>query len=167
MYSSIVMAEFQVPQFIEEKPKIVGPLTISQFLYLAAAGGVSILGFYILTFTLWLFLSIIVVGAAFALAFVKVNGEDLPAVLLSGFSFIWRPRRYTWQRAMEQTTLDIADLEKIQTLRKNISIQDKIKSLAQSITTGSILRSKPTTSERYQAVTYLTGERKVAKRVDY
>lgn len=161
------MAEFQVPQFIEEKPKIVGPLTISQFLYVAAAGGISILGFYTLSFTLWLFLSIIVVGAAIALAFVKINGEELPSVLISAFSYIWKPRRYTWQRAMEQTTLDTTDLEKIKTIRENISIQDKIKSIALSITTGEILRSKKTSEPTYQTVTYLTGERKVAKHVDY
>jgi len=161
------MAEFQVPQFIEEKAKIVGPFTLMQFLYLAAAGSISILGFYMLTFFLWLFISVIVVGIALALAFVKINGQDFPEVLVSAVSFIWKPRRYTWQRAMEQTTLDTSDLEKIQALRKNISIQDKIKSLAQSITTGEILKHKSGDGTRYQAVTYLTGEKKVAKRVDY
>lgn len=161
------MAEFQVPQFIEEKAKIVGPLTISQFLYVAGAGGISILAFYVLSFTLWIMLSMIVVGAALALAFVKINGEDLPSVLFSAFSYIWKPRRYTWQRAMEQTTLDTSDLEKIKTLRENISIQDKIKSIALSITTGGLLRPKKPGGTTYQTVTYLTGERKVAKHIDY
>lgn len=161
------MAEFQVPQFIEEQPKIVGPLTISQFLYLGAAGGISIIGFYVLTFTLWLLLSLVVVGVGAALAFVKINGDALPKVLLSAFQFVWKPRQYTWQRAMEKTTLDTSELEKIQAVRNNISIQDKIKALAQSITTGSILKSTNKAAERYQAVTFLTGEHKIAKRVDY
>ncbi|MFB6212783.1 MAG: PrgI family mobile element protein, partial [Candidatus Magasanikbacteria bacterium] len=40
------MAKFQVPQFIEQKPKIVGPLTLQQFIYLASAAAVSFLSFY-------------------------------------------------------------------------------------------------------------------------
>ena len=32
------MATFQVPQFIDEQPKVVGFLTLPQFLYLALSG---------------------------------------------------------------------------------------------------------------------------------
>ncbi|MCX6788378.1 MAG: PrgI family protein [Candidatus Jorgensenbacteria bacterium] len=160
------MAEFQVPQFIEEKPKIVGPLTIVQFLYIGSGAAISLISYSAFNTILWLIISIIVVGISVALAFVKVNGQDLPVVALSAFQFIWGPRKYTWQRAMEQTTFDTSDLEKIQVIRKNISIQDKIKSIALGITTGSIERTKAG-GTKFQSVTYITGEHKVAKRVDY
>ncbi len=165
------MAQFQIPQFIEEEAKIVGPLTIKQFGYLAVAGGLSFGLFYLFTFFLWLIVSAILIGAAAALAFVKINGQGLPEILLAGFSFLWKPRRYVWQRAMQQTTLDISDLEKIQTIRKSISISDKLKNIAVGVTTGKIFRGEGETpsqpKERYQVVSYLTGEQKVAKRIDY
>lgn len=165
------MAQFQIPQFIEEEAKIVGPLTIKQFAYVAVAAGLSFALFYVFTFILWLLVSLILVGAAVALAFVKVNGQSLPEIIVSGFSFLWKPKRYVWQRAMQQTTLDISDVEKIQTIRRNIGFQDKLKSIAMSITTGKIFRGGEDVlgkeKERYQVVSYLTGEQKVAKRIDY
>ncbi len=167
------MAQFQIPQFIEEEAKIVGPLTIKQFGYIAVAGALSFILFYVFNFILWLLTSAVLVGAALALAFVRVNGQSLPSIMLAAFSFIWKPRRYVWQRAMQQTTLDISDVEKIETIRKSISIQDKLKSIALRVTTGKLFSSTeegaaPSTArERYQVVSYLTGEQKVAKRVDY
>lgn len=166
------MAQFQIPQFIEEEAKIVGPLTIKQFIYIAIAGGLSFALFYVFTFILWLLISIILLGSATALAFVKINGLSLPEVLTAGFSYLWKPRRYVWQRAMQQTTLDISDVEKIQTIRQNISISDKLKNIAVGVTTGKIFRGGGETpgqpaKERYQVVSYLTGEQKVAKRIDY
>ncbi len=165
------MAQFQIPQFIEEEAKIVGPLTIKQFGYLAVAGGLSFGLFYLFTFIVWLLFSAVIMGTAAALAFVKINGQNLPEILVAGFSYMWKPRRYVWQRAMQQTTLDISDLEKIQTIRQNISISDKLKNIAVGVTTGKIFRggteapNQP--KERYQVVSYLTGEQKVAKRIDY
>ena len=33
--------QFQVPQFIETEDKVVGPLTLRQFMYIAGAGAAS------------------------------------------------------------------------------------------------------------------------------
>ncbi|MFA6365022.1 MAG: hypothetical protein WCW78_01340 [Candidatus Paceibacterota bacterium] len=164
------MATFQIPQFIEERSKIVGFLTLPQFLYVAVAAIGSFISFYVFTFFLWLLVSLVLGGGAIALAFVKVNGQELPAILASGFSFLWKPHRYTWQRAMAQTTLDIADVEKIETLRKSMSFQDKLKSLATSVMTGKILSSHESGAggeEKFEVVSFLTGEKKMAHRVDY
>lgn len=165
------MAQFQIPQFIEEESKLVGPFSLKQFIYIGAAGGISFMLFYVFTFFLWILCSIIIVGFALALALVKINGQDLISVLTSGFAFMWKPRRYTWQRAMQQTTLDLADVEKLQAMRQNISIQDKIKNIALRVTTGKAFSSSNTgqgaKKERFEIVSYLTGEQKVAKRIDY
>jgi hypothetical protein len=162
---------FQVPQFIEEKPKIVGFLTLPQFLYVAAAGILSFISFKLFSFFLWILITVMVAGGAIALAFVKINGRPLPAVVLAGFRFIWKPKVYTWQRAMKETMLDVSDIEKLQSLREKMSIGDKLKTIALHITTGKLFSPKQLKEreekERFQVVTYLTGERKVAKRVDY
>lgn len=166
------MATFQVPQFIEEKSKIVGVLTLAQFGYLAVGGALVFIGFYLFSFFLWVMTSVIVVGIAVAVAFVKVNGMPLPSVLAAGFAFLWRPHQYTWQRAMAETTLDVADVEKLETIRKSMSFQDKLKSLAANVMTGKLNPFREHSdngdgNEQFQVVSFLTGEKKMARRVDY
>lgn len=164
------MSTFQVPQFIEQKAKIIGPFSLEQFLYIAAAGALSFFSFYIFNFFFWLLLTLLFAGAAIALAFVKVNGQRMPTVIKSAFSYLWRPRTYTWQRAVSQTVLDISELEKLKEVRNKMGIQEKLKSIALNVSTGKIFSPKKWREEeedRYQVVTYLTGEKEVAKRVDY
>lgn len=162
---------FQVPQFIEEQPKIIGFLTLPQFLYLAGAGGLSFLSFYVFSFFLWLMITIVLAGIAIGFAFVKISGQPLPKVLLAAFGYIWKPRQYTWQRAMKESELDISSLEKMEAVRKNMTLQEKLKSIALSVTTGKIFSPKTgeekEKKEKYQVVTYLTGEKQMAKRIDY
>lgn len=164
------MATFQVPQFIEQKAKIIGPFTLEQFFYMAGAGALSFLAFYVFNFFFWLLLTILLVGAAVALAFVKVNGQRMPTVIKSAFSYVWRPRTYTWQRAVSQTVLDISELEKLKEARNKMGVQEKLKSIALNISTGKIFSPRKWREEqenRFQVVTYLTGEKEVAKRVDF
>jgi len=164
------MATFQVPQFIEQKPKIIGPFTIEQFLYVAGAGVLSFFSFYIFNFFLSFLLTVIFVGFALALAFVKINGQGMPAVVKSAFSYMWRPRTYTWQRAITQTVLDTSELEKLEEVRNKMGIQEKLKSIALGVATGKVFspgKWRKEEEERLQVVTHLTGEREMAKRVDY
>jgi len=165
------MAQFQVPQFIEKKPKIVGPLTMAQFFYLGGAAAISILAFYTLPgFPAFLVL-MIAGGIGVSLAFVKINGMDLPQMILSALKYWQKPKKYIWQREMEMTDLDTSSIEKIKALRRDMSLQERIKSVVKNVMTGNIpLFGKKEGGEKgkkYQQVRYATGETKMAKRVDY
>ncbi len=92
------MPQFQVPQFIETESKIVGPLTLKQFLYIAAAGLTSFLLFFILKFFIWVIITLIIGSIAAAFAFFKFNGRPLATILKSAFIYYWNPRLYLWQR---------------------------------------------------------------------
>ncbi len=101
--------QFQVPQFIETEDKIVGPFTIRQFVYILIAGIFCF--FFYFTVKLWLFvaLSVVFLGTAFALGSIQVSGRALPHVLGAAFNFYWRPRLYLFQPehelAPKRTTL--------------------------------------------------------------
>ena len=92
------MKQFQVPQFIDVEDKIVGPLTLKQFLYLLAGGALVVIAralfipfiFYIVAF----FLLVI----SLALAFYKPNDIPFPKVLMSAISFFTKPRLYIWKQ---------------------------------------------------------------------
>jgi hypothetical protein len=163
------MPQFQVPQFIEQEAKIVGPLSLRQFLYFAIAGGISFISFYIFNFFLWLIITVALLGAAVALAFVKIHGQSMATILGSAFSYLLKARIYTWQRSLPQKTLEISDLEELNLRRKNMSIQEKLKSVALDITAGKLFSPKGARKEKpkYQPVVFITGERRLAKRVDF
>jgi type IV secretory pathway TrbD component len=86
--------QFQVPQFIETEDKIVGPFTLRQFMYIGAGGLISAILYFMVQPWLWFLLTIIVIGAAMAVAFIKVEGRSLFDVLLSACGFYWKPQTY-------------------------------------------------------------------------
>ncbi len=90
--------QYQVPQFIETETKIVGPLTLKQFLYIGVAALISFFLFFILQLWLWFIVAAILGTAAAALAFIKFNGRPLPVILKSMAMYFWKPRMYLWQR---------------------------------------------------------------------
>jgi len=94
--------EFTVPQFIEREPKIVGPLTFKQFVYIGIAGAiVFFLRFFIgkKNLPLFIFLSLIIMGGAVALAFFKIKGYyTLPVFLKNCLAFITTSKFFVWKR---------------------------------------------------------------------
>src|SRR3989344_3278358 len=84
--------QFQVPQYYEVKERIVGPLTLQQFFYIAAACGLSFFFFFAFEFWLWFIVSVFLIGFATALALIEINGQSLTKILFSAFFYYWRPR---------------------------------------------------------------------------
>jgi len=91
------VATFQIPQFIDTEDKIVGPLTLKQFFYFAAAFGISLGLFYLLNFGLWIIIAVFLWAFAAGLAFLKVSGHSLPFIIISAFEFYWNPRVIMWR----------------------------------------------------------------------
>lgn len=90
--------EFTVPQFIEKESKIVGPFTFKQFIFIGIASGISIFMYFVLPFFLFIILAIPLVGAAFALAFLKVSRTSLPTFIANFFTFFFKPKIYLWDK---------------------------------------------------------------------
>ena len=159
------MAQYQVPQYIEVKEKIVGPLTLKQFFYIAGAAVISFISFYVFNFIFWILISVLAFAAAASFAFLKINGRPLSQILLSAFKFFWQPRLYIWQR--KPTTEEI----KIPELKQKVSAQEKLKDLSKKLLTSrepiSKRESPRAINEKFTAMRKISGETKVAKRVDY
>src|SRR3989338_2300398 len=91
--------EFSVPQFIEHAPKIVGPLTWRQFLFIGEAVAiVFILKFFIKIFFVFLLASVSLIGLASLFAFVKIGGRDVFTVFINFITFSVSSRLYVWQK---------------------------------------------------------------------
>ncbi len=89
--------EYQVPQFIEVEDKIVGPLTLRQFIYIAGVAGLCIVFFSFLPIIFAVLASIPVVAFGSALAFYKVNGKSFIEILEAGFNYYTSERLLLWK----------------------------------------------------------------------
>ncbi|OGZ03027.1 MAG: hypothetical protein A2430_01665 [Candidatus Liptonbacteria bacterium RIFOXYC1_FULL_36_8] len=190
---------FQVPQFIDIEDKIVGPLTLKQFAWIAGAFLLSLGFFYIFVTWLWLFFTIILAGLAGGFSFIKIGGRGLAFFLFSALEYYWRPRMYFWQHEIlvpvkvEKRISSIKELPvfipKTTPSYPKIVITKKPELTPSGITSGSglknlsekmlitktaiINREKASfwfnrgPRERYEVLEKLTGDRVVAKRIDY
>ena len=89
--------EYQVPQFIEVEDKIIGPLTLKQFIYISGAIGICVVFFVYLPILVAFLLSAPVVGLAAALAFYKVNGKSFIEILEAGFNYYTGAKFFLWR----------------------------------------------------------------------
>ncbi len=169
--------QFQVPQFVETEDKIVGPLTLKQFIYVAIAGGISMLLYFMVQIWLWFILSIPILGIGVGFAFIKVGGRALPAIARAAFSYVWKPQTYVWQPEKQEVTRN-----KEQGTRKSdekpagLSLEEVLSGFAlhrtwQRLQTGAgkispgLFLGK--SQDRYAIYRKRSGELGAARRVDY
>jgi len=166
--------QFQVPQFIDVSPKIVGPLTLKQFLYLAGAAGPSVMLFFILNFWIWILITAFLAVLAVALAFIKFNGRPLPAMLMAAFVYFWNPRLYLWRRV--EKPLKLPALPKIPAPQPLARAPLKDLGFKLATTTRPIEKREKESGvfaalrmpeEGLEIFRRTTGEREAARRVDY
>lgn len=96
--NSANIMEFTVPQFIERKPKIVGPLTFEQLIFIGVAAGLCIFLYFTVPLFVFIIAAIFLLGGAFALAFLKIQKIPLPIFIKNFFIFIFKPKIYLWKR---------------------------------------------------------------------
>jgi len=128
--------EFIVPQFIEKEPKIVGPFTFKQFIFIGIAGGLSILLFFIVPFWIFLVLSIILLTGAFGLAFLKIERTSLPVYIKNLVIFIFKPKIYLWQKKNIAQRVSITPEEK----QKNYNLNFEKKTASPKLKRGGHLQ---------------------------
>lgn len=96
------MQQFQVPQFITIEDRIIGPLTLKQFLYILGASAVAVIGWSLFHVVLFVLIALPIAGSLVAMAFVKINERPLPAIVFSAINYYLRPRLYLWRKIPEK-----------------------------------------------------------------
>lgn len=92
------MAQYEVPQFIERETRILGPLTMRQFLYLAGIGMGLVILYTQVPFNFFLAITALVVSVALPLIFIQFNGRPLISVVGAMIGFFLVPQTFVWQR---------------------------------------------------------------------
>lgn len=175
--------QFQVPQFIETESKIVGPLTLRQFIFVAVGAGLSFLALYLFNFFIAFILIAIVASATVALAFIKVNGRSFPSILKSAFGYYWNPHFYVWKKEtsplLQEPSLKTPERRAARpdsaAVREKLSFGSKLQNVWERITTSRSGISKREKTERpaarpkerYETLEMSSGEKEKMKRIDY
>ncbi len=128
------MPTAQVPQFINLESKIVGPLTLRQFLFLGGGGVLIFILHSVLTAALWLLVSIVIALFSLALAFVKINEQPLSKILVNALKFYINPRLYTWRKSQQQKSLPRSSKPIIsqESLKKRLTVEE-LEKIAQEL----------------------------------
>jgi len=91
--------QFNVPQFLEVEDKVVGPLTLKQFGYLAAGGAVLFLVYNVApSFIAFLFVAVPISALAIALAFIRINGQPFVHTIYNFCKYLINPKLFVWRK---------------------------------------------------------------------
>ncbi len=167
--------QFQVPQFIETEDKVVGPLSIRQFIYIGAAAVASGMCYFLLQTWLFVIFAILLLGGAFAVSFVKIEGRVLIDVITSAANFYWKPQTYIWKPDHTPAALRRPEEQQGMSALESILAESPLHKTWENLQTGSpevqknsdkqFLEGKM--AERYQIFQRKTGDRDAARRIDY
>lgn len=99
------MQQFTVPQFIDVEDKILGPISVRQFLILLVGGGMGFIFYTIADFTLFLLLALVDLALTGTFAFFRINGVPFHYFLLNILQTFKRPGLRVWHN--EVTSAEI------------------------------------------------------------
>lgn len=98
------MQQFTVPQFIDVENKIIGPITVRQFVIFLAAAIIIALAYRLFDFSLFVTVAILILVVSVTFAFVKINAQPFHLFVLSLFQTVRRPKTRVWNNRL--TPLD-------------------------------------------------------------
>lgn len=99
--------QFAVPQFTDVEDKLIGPLTLKQFLFLLATGGIVLFFYSLLNLSIFFFLfGVPTAILGIALTFGRFNGRPLFGYMGVFLSFVSRPQTRIFKR--EEPDIDIS-----------------------------------------------------------
>jgi len=135
------MQQVVVPQFLDVEDKIIGPITVRQFIELLVAGLIIALFYQLFDFTLFVFSSLAVLAVALIVAFSKINGQLFHLFLLNFIQTIRNPKLKVWRKDLGlkdlQRELPVEAKAATVRFRKPLSTS-KISEIALIIDTGGI-----------------------------
>ncbi|MDP2629862.1 MAG: PrgI family protein [Candidatus Uhrbacteria bacterium] len=92
------MDQITVPQFIENEDRILGPITVRQFVIILVACALIFVAYKTTDLTAFIFSAILIVGCAGVLGFVRINGQPFHFFILNVARTASRPTLRVWRK---------------------------------------------------------------------
>ena len=103
--------QFQVPQFIEYEPRIIGPFTFKQFVFIGLAGAIGFVLYYTAPFYVFLPVTLVAGLSGLAMAFIKVGGRTLPEMIKNLIHFSFSNKTFIWQQRGWQPSHQLKEIK--------------------------------------------------------
>lgn len=100
---------FVVPQFIEVEDKIIGPISVRQFVIFLIAFGIIFIEYKLFGFVLFIFIALFTFGFAGIVAFAKINGQAFHYFILNIVYTIRKPKVKIWSKETIQQKSNITN----------------------------------------------------------
>lgn len=139
--------QFLVPQFIDVEDKIVGPVTVRQFVLSLIAVLLMFIEFRLAVFWLFLIEAIFTAIIFGVLAFLKINGMPFHFFLLNLVQTRKRPNIRVWDKALSNADLKafiVVEKEKVQqepVVQKRVS-GSRLSQLSLVVNTGGVYKGQ-------------------------
>jgi|SRR5690606_25627189 len=93
----------KIPQDVTREDRLIGPLTLKQFLYLLFGGAIIFTAYqYYINFYLYFIefasISLIVASLTVALAFAQINGRPFGIFLINLWGYLFSPKMLVWEK---------------------------------------------------------------------
>lgn len=112
--------QFKVPQHIEMEDKIIGPLTMKQFVYLLVGGMIFYATIKSYNTSLIIFVGIPIALLALCLAFIKVQDRPFSHFLFSLALYVAKPKQRIWRKDWKIAGMDTPIVQKSPKVKKEI-----------------------------------------------
>ena len=142
MYRTDSIMQYSVPQFIDVEDKVIGPLSVRQFMYIVVAGMVLFLLWAITGISiLFIILAIPILLIFGSLAFLKINGRPFQYYLFSVAQYMVKGTRlWIWKRegVIEKMNVQIETADKKDPASKKFHVfpKTRIQKLSEVLDSG-------------------------------
>lgn len=141
---------FIVPQFIDAEDKILGPITVRQFIIVIVGGLFVFAAYKLADFTLFLLEAFIILVITLAFAFVKVNGAPFHLFFANFLSTLVKAKIRVWKKesiiAQELKSKD-EDQPVTYVREKRLLSSRKLSELSLVIDTGGVYKGEKITNQ--------------------
>ncbi|MFA6382501.1 MAG: PrgI family protein [Candidatus Buchananbacteria bacterium] len=121
------MQQFVVPQFIDVEDKVIGPITVRQFIIILVGGGLIFVAYKLSDFTLFLVEMVFIALITFVVAFVKINGRPIHYFLLNVTQTSKRPKLRVWAKIFSNAELKSYLKSEVPKLPPEIRTKNKVR----------------------------------------
>jgi len=89
-----------VPQFLDVEDRIIGPITVRQFIEILVGGLIIFIFYKLFDFSLFVVAGLLVFGLTVLFAFVKINGQPFHNFLLNFITTLKNPKLKIWRKTV-------------------------------------------------------------------
>jgi hypothetical protein len=140
--------QYKIPQNIEVEDKVVGPLTLRQFLILLIAAAIVFVLFLMTPAEIkgvFYMFAVVIVAIALGIAFFDYGGKHLEQIIFAAFLSFTSPRKRIWKKeppaeapaSKENAEKEIAEIPIVAQKQDVLAVKENFAQMARSIDTTS------------------------------